>query len=262
MPNWLTNLLHTVMISWHGLGGETKAAIISAAATFFAAFAGFSAIILQMRSQGSQSRAAINETEQRKLKVGMYEQGVSVCRSVADTAIALSTQLRLMKVQLEIASRAQKAGLDFQVPSTRFPNLIESYAAFSDAALRFVFLVETRRIIDPDIIIFRTAISTVIHDTGDLMYSQFVVHVMPMLPIESGSGLLNKYSPPSLEGASEIGKITGQFIDSLSDAVAYTEDFLIETQNRLLGDLFRAQLRHRQPLDPAKKSFVSIRLKH
>ena len=253
MPDWLTNLLQAVMISWHGLGGETKAAIISAVATLSAAFAGFRAIILQMRSQGSQSRAAIDETERRKLKVGMYEQGVLVCRNVADMAIALSTQLRIMKTQLEIASRAQETGLDFQVPSSRFSNLLTSYAAFSEAVFRFIFLLENRRIIDPDIIIFRTAFSTVMHDANDLMYSQFVVHVMPMLPIDPPSGSLYKYSPPSLRGALAVGKITDQLIGSLSDAIAYTEDFLIEMQNRLLGDLFGTQLRHRQPLDPAQK---------
>ncbi len=253
MSYWSSNLLHAVTISWHGFGGETKAAIIGAFATLLAAFAGFSAIVLQMRSQGRHSRATIIETERRKLKAGLYEEAVLVCRSVADAAINLSTELRMMKMQLEAASRARAADLDFQVPLTRFPKLAASYTIFSDAALRLMFLVETRRIIDPGIIVFRTAFGTVLHDTGDLMFSQFVAQVMPVLPVEAPNGSLYNYTPPALEGVLAIGKLVERFIGSLDDAVAYTEDFLVEMQNLLLGDLFGTHLKHRQPLDPSQK---------
>ncbi len=37
------------------------------------------------------------------------------------------------------------------------------------------------------------------------------------------------------------------------DVVAYTEDFLTEMQNALLGDLFETQLPPRQPLDPNRR---------
>jgi len=33
----------------------------------------------------------------------------------------------------------------------------------------------------------------------------------------------------------------------------YTEDFIVELQNALLGDLFGQEVSHRKPLDPAKK---------
>ena len=253
MLDLFSDIQSAAIVSWHALGAETKAAIIGALATFIAAFAGFGAVIWQMRSQGRQARAAIIETERRKLKANMYEQAVSVCRELADTSIDLSTQLRIMMMEMEVVARANAAGLGFQVPSTRFPRLADLYAAFSDAALRFVFLVENRRIVDPRIIIFRTAFNALLHDARDLMNLKFVIDVMPALPTENAQGQLFPYTPPSIESALAVGKLAERFIDSLSDAIAYTEDFLVEMQNRLLGDLFQTELIHREPIDPAKK---------
>jgi hypothetical protein len=253
MIDWLSNLQHASVTNWHGLGGETKAAIISAIATLGAASAGFGAIVWQIRSQGRQGRTAIFETERRKLKAAMYEEAVSVCRSMADTAIDLSTMLRTMMMHVEVASQAHVAGLSYQMPPTRFPKLAASYGAFSDATLRFIFMVENRRIVDPRIIVFRTAMNTILHDTRDLMYSKFVVHVMPTLPVEGPDGSLYPYTPPSIEGATAVRNLAETFIGSLDDATAYADDFLVEMQNHLLGDLFGTQLIHRQPPDTSNK---------
>lgn len=253
MVSWISNLPHWVCVIWHGLGGETKGALVGATATLFAAFAGFGAVIWQIRSQGRQARAAILETERRKLKAGLYEDAVSVCRSVADSAIELSTQLRTMAMHIEVASRAEAVGLGFNVPTTRFQSLTSYYAAFSDAALRFIFLIENRRIVDPRIIVFRTAMSTVLHDTRDLMYSKFVIHVMPALPIEGADGALYPYQPPAIESAVAIKDLADRFIAALDNAIMYTEDFIVEMQNKLLGDLFQTEIAHRLPIDAAKR---------
>lgn len=253
MLNWPLNFLSGLAVGWQASGGEVKAAIIGASATIAAAFAGFGAVVLQMRSQGRQARTAIIEAERRKLKAGMYEDSVSICRSLADASIDLSSQLRLMTMQLEVASRAYAVGIGFQMPSTRFPELSASYTDFSDATLRIIFLVENRRVIDPRVVIFRDAFSSILHDTRDLMFSQFVVNVVPLLPVEGPNGLLYPYNPPALEGVRSVSALTDQFIGSLDDAVAYTEDFLVEMQNLLLGDLFGTQVNRRKPIDPTQK---------
>lgn len=253
MLDWLSNFPIAWAIGGQNFEVEIRSAIIGAVATLFAAVAGFGAIFLQMQSQGRQARAAIVETERRKFKADMYEEAVLICRDVADTAIELSTQLRTMMMHLELASRAKVAGLDFQLPPTRFTEISSSYSKFSDAVIRFVFLIENQRFIDERIIVFRTAFSTVLHDTNDLMYLQFFNSVFPVLPIEAPDGSLYPYSPPSIEGALAVRKLAEKFIESLDDAIAFTEDFLVEMQNLLLGDLFGIKLGRRKPLDPAKK---------
>jgi thioesterase domain-containing protein len=56
-----------------------------------------------------------------------------------------------------------------------------------------------------------------------------------------------------VQHATVITQLCERFIASLDDAVMYTEDFLVELQNALLGDLFGKAVTHRKPLDPTKK---------
>lgn len=238
---------------WSGLEPATKAAIIGAVATVGVGLIGFGGLILQMRSQGKQSRNAIAENERRRLKAAMYEDAVVICRELADNSIELANTLRTMMHQLEYAAQAQQNGQPYDLPSARYPVISEKYSQLSDAVLKFIFLIENSRIVDPRIVIFRTAMSVVLHDTRNLMYSEFVANVMTFIPTQHPDGSLFPYVPPSVQQAAAIGQLCVRFIAALDDAVMYTEDFLVELQNALLGDLFAKQVAHRRPLDPAKR---------
>lgn len=237
-------------LTWHGFGTETKAALIGAASTFLTAIIGFGALFYQIRSQGKQSRESVVENERRRLKAAMYEDAVSICRELADSSIDLSTKLRTMMMEIELAAHAR---LEIQLPVARFPMLVELYGSFLEATLRFIFLVENRRFIDPRILVFRTAMSTVLHDTRELMFSKFVEHVMPILPVQGPDGTLLPYNSPSIQSAATVRVLSEAFIDLLDDATAYAGDFLVEMQNALLGDLFGRKVSHRVPLDPQKR---------
>lgn len=236
---------------WTGVSPELQAALVGAAATASAAIFGVGAIIVQVRSQGRQSRAAIAETERRKINAALYEDAVSICRGLADASIELSTKLHAMNMEIEVAARAEVAKLAYNPPSARFPALSTLYGEFTDAALRFIFLVENRRIVDPRILIFRTAMTTVLHDSRQSMFSDFILHVMPALPTDNLSGGIYPYKPPSIESAMRVQRYSDRLIRAVDDAIAYTEDFLTEMQNVLLGDLYGNRLEPRQPIDPA-----------
>lgn len=239
---------------WVGLSAELQAALVGAAATVGAATFSVGAVIAQVRSQARQSRAVIAETERRKINAALYEDAVSICRGLADASIELSTKLHIMNMEIEIAARAEAVMLAYNLPGARFPVLSALYSEFTDAALRFIFLIENRRIVDPRILIFRTAMNTVLHDSRQSMFSDFVLHVMPALPTDNPNGGIFPYKPPSIEGALVIRKISDRLICAVDDATAYTEDFLTEMQNRLLGDLYENHLEPRQPLDPARRA--------
>jgi hypothetical protein len=183
----------------------------------------------------------------------MYEDAVMVCREVADTSIELANALRMMMLQVEYAAQAHQNGQPYDLPAARYPTLLERYAQVSDAVLKFVFLVENRRVVDPKMLIFRTAMSVVLHDTRKLMHSEFVVNVMASIPAQLPDGSIFPYTPPSVQHAAVIKQLCERFIASLDDTVMYTEDFLVELQNALLGDLFGKTVVHRKPLDPTKK---------
>lgn len=132
---------------WIGLSAELQAALVGAAATAGAAIFGVGAVIAQVRSQGRQARAAIAESERRKINAALYEDAVSICRGLADASIELSTKLHTMNMEIEIAARAEAAKLAYNIPSARFPALSALYGQFTDAALRFIFLIENRLIV-------------------------------------------------------------------------------------------------------------------
>jgi hypothetical protein len=159
-------------------------------------------------------------------------------------------------MDIEIAARAEVAGMAYSLPRARFPMLSTLYGEFSDAALRFIYLIENRRIVDPRILIFRTAMNTVLHDSRELMFSDFVLHVMPTLPTDNPSGGIFPYTPTTIEGAQVVRTYSDRLIRALDDAVACTEDFLTEMQNVLLGDLYGHRLEPRQPLDPALRAIT------
>lgn len=238
---------------WSGFGPETKAALIGAISTVVVGIVGFGGLILQMWWQGKQSRVSVEENERRRLKAAMYEDAVLVCREVADSSIELTNTLRMMMIQVEFAAQSHPNGQPYDLPSARYPLLLEKYAQFSDTVLKFVFLVENRRVIDPQILVFRTAMNVVLYDTRKLMHSDFAVNVMTSIPTQLPDGSIFSYTPPTVQHAAIIKHLCERFIAALDDAVMYTEDFLVELQNILLGDLFGKKVAHRMPLDPAKK---------
>lgn len=238
---------------WHGFGPETKAALIGAVVTVITAVVGFGGLILQMRAQAKQTRLSIAENETRRLKATMYEDAVVICRSLSDSAIDLSTQLQSMVMQFDIAVAAAANQQSYQLPNARWLRIVDSYNSFSDAALRFVFLIENRRIVDPRIVVFRTAFNAILHETRTLMYTHLISEAMPSLPTAAQDGTLFPYNLPTAETVERIDAISNRVLEVLNDATAYTDDFLVEMQNHLLGDLFGKQVPHRQPIDPSCK---------
>lgn len=238
---------------WHHLDVGIKAALISAVSTLMAAFFGFGAVIIQIRAQGSQARRTIVDTEKRKLKAAIYEDALLVCRAMSDVAIELSTALRIMDVQLRMVDSAVRTGTRYVLPSTRWPFLAAKYERFTDATIKVVFLIENRRIIDPRLLIFRTALSTVLHDTRQLMFSGLYRHLLQALPVDGPEGGVLPYPPPKLAEINTIKILSDKMLDALGDGTAYSEDLMVELQNLLLGDLFGHKLLPRNPLDPTKK---------
>lgn len=239
--------------TWHNFGPDTKAAVIGAGATLLAALFGFGALVVQMRAQARESRHAIAENERRKLKAAMYEDAVKVANELSDAITELSTMTRTMAVQIVAAAEAQAVGLGYPLPTVRYMALLGLYELFSQAMLKLTFLVERRRIIDPRLLIFRTAMSSVLFDTRDLVQDAFRDEIMPALPADAPDGTIFRYTPPTPEGAAVIAKLCERLTDALDDATAYSEDFLIELQNLLLGDLFGNRALHRVPADPVHR---------
>lgn len=235
---------------WASLNSEIQAAVIGAIAICVAAIAGFGGLILQLRSQGRQSSKSIAENERRRLKAQLYDNAIRETRNLVDAVIAFDSYLRIMQFQLAVAARAHAAGLGFQLPTARYLQIIRLHGEMADAACRFIFLIENSRVIDPRVLIFRTAVNAAIHDVGNAFQNEFHLHILPVLPVERPDGTIFPYTPPSVPASGEVQKLCNRVGSALADVTSYTEDFSVELQNRLLGDLFGTKVSHRVPIDP------------
>jgi len=234
---------------WSGFGAETKSALLNGVFTLLAAFFGVWAIIHQIRSQARESRSSLKENERLKLKAEMFEESVLLSRSVSDNAIALSTKLRTFSYDILMASTNFALDGNAEKIKGTIDGLFDRYSSFSNGAISFVYHVEKYRIIDPRILIFRTAVNAILHDCGE-HHSRFFTKIMPLMPQGPPASGITTVSP-DLKGQAELW--ANEFLESLNDIVAYIEDYLIEMQNLLLGDLFEKDLEHREPLDPNSK---------
>lgn len=73
---------------------------------------------------------------------------------------------------------------------------------------------------------------------------------MPTIPTEAPDGALFPYTPPTIVASEAVQELCNRVGSSLTDITSYTEDFSVELQNRLLGDLFGTTVRHRESIDP------------
>jgi hypothetical protein len=233
-----------------------RPAAVTALATALSAFFGFGGVIISIFAQGRLSRRSIAENERRKLKAAMYEESLLITRSMSDAAIELSNHLSIMLMQIRQALQAAADGQSYNLPAARFPDISARYAAFADAAIKLILLIEGRVIVDQRLLVFRSAFSSVLHDTRELMYFRLVEHLLPNLPVDNPQGGTFPYQLPSLQQAETIAVLVVKFGDALGDAVAYGDDLLIELQNALLGDLFKSKLPSRKPLDPSRRAIV------
>lgn len=243
-----------VFVEWlASLPSPVQAALIGVLGTLVTAAVALFVLSKQLKGQAQQARESIAENERRKLKAVMYEEAVTTARTMSDAGIELTTKLRSMSMDVTIASTAASVGMGYNVPPARYPALSVLYGAFSDAALKMVFFIEARQFIDPRLLVFRTAIGTVLYDTRNLMYRDFPLHVMPALPTDNPNGGIFPYTPPPVEGAKAIEEMSDKFIASLDHGIHYADDFLVDLQNLLVGDLFKKPVKHRVPLDPKYK---------
>lgn len=231
---------------------EIVGAVIQGGATLVAAAVGFGSIFFQIARQADQTRKAVLNAEARRLKTAMYEDGVQMARSLADSASSHAVYLLGVLDQIAAASQAAANGLDIPLPRSRYMQIIDSYGEVSASALKFMFLIENRRIIDPRLIVFRDLLASRLHDTRELLISYPSI-LMPFLPVDKPDGGVFPYMPPDPKTLAGIKDAVDQAAEAHWDMSAWMEDFVVEIQNLMLGEVLGTTVTHRVPADPRER---------
>ncbi len=143
-------------------------------------------------------------------------------------------------------------GQSYSIPGTRVPVIMDSNNAMTEAILRFVFLLENRRIIDERLIVFRDVLNATLHDLRGLYNFDLLGAMMDALPLEDPNGIIQPYSPPGREKLPALFDLIDRTIKQGTRPISYMEDFIVEIQNLMLGEIFTKPVEHRYPLDGAE----------
>lgn len=247
-------MVENILGLWSGLGAETKAALIGAAATILAASLGAIAIVLQLRRQGRLNRESIEENERRRLKSEMYEEVVHVYNGFSEMQGTFIGALVLASQELNLAAAMHNDGQPFPLPRTRIMALNEQCSDYQTAVIRMLALIGQRKFIDPRMDIFATAFSVESEAVRNVFTRELFPFAMRLLPFENpdGSGTL-PYQPPTIFQAQQVHMLVERVRDHVHNSGGYALDFSIEMQNLLVGDLFGHVVPRREPIDPGIK---------
>ncbi len=179
----------------------------------------------------------------------MYEESVGICNELSDKNIDYTTKLRSAGTQILMAAKVGELAASSMSPNCSLMSLRQSFYQCHDAAVRFIIMIERRRIIDPRMAVFRTVMNATLHDMRQNFEQRIVPIAWPAFPTFAPDGRQNHYVPLSEQSAEKINRDLTEIADQASDVGCHIEDFLVEMQNHLLGDLFGHEVAHRVPLD-------------
>lgn len=153
-------------------------------------------------------------------------------------------------MQIEIADVQRKNGEQVSPPGRRIGSIMDAHNEMVGATLRFIFLLEHRRIVDHRIILFRDVVNTVLHDIREIYNFRLIGSLMTALPNETPSGNPLPYSLPPTDYLRPLYGLIDLAIARTHRLGSVMEDFIVEIQNLMLSDVFGKTVSHREPIDP------------
>lgn len=244
-------MIEHFLLSWEGLGPETKAAAIGGASTLLAAVVGAIVIFFQIGRQGKLNRESVAENERRRLKSKMYEEVEAACDALADAHSVYQSKLLIATQELQLAAYTHRDGRNYSIPRARIMELVDLNGKFQAALIGLIFLIERRQFIAPNILVFRSALNAAAYGASETFHKKLFPSGMTMFPADrpDGEGIY-PYIPPTPDDADALHSLALTVIGHLHDVIAYAEDFSVEMQNLLVADLFGTTVLHRRPIDP------------
>lgn len=243
------------MISFFG-SPEVQAAIINSLTTVIVGVAGLGVLFWRLRQEAKLVIDENKSIEGMKLKLKIYEEEViKTVERFEDAEVALLGFVRQFVSDVTNYLRQTQSGFPSSPPAARIPTLIKLKSEFDRAAAEVISFTEKWFVIDPRIVVFRTAINAATHDATHA-YAAYFECVMPRMPTDLANGL--HWAKPDNDALNAINSVSDTLLDRLQTVGATVYDFEVEMQTVLVGPLFGRAVPARQPLDP-RHVVVSLR---
>lgn len=227
---------------------EILAAWISGGCTIAATIIAFGTLAVQ----ASLNRRADRQARKQAFNEGLYQDGIAAARALSNAAGSFRTQLHVARHAIGVASETYKATGELRPPSVKFPEILALNRSFGEAVSDLVFLIEERRICDQRLEIFKLAILAKAHEVHEAFDIRLIWNLLQGLQHELPDGSLSTYMPLRDKQLENLDQSIRAIDEPLQDCIGFCEDLIVELQNAHLGDLFKAKLVHRVPLDPSR----------
>ncbi len=125
--------------------------------------------------------------------------------------------------------------------------------------IKLIGLIEKYEIVQPEITIFKDAISSSLHDISESFspLSNEAFRLLPQFVKKDSFGntepvVIPKPFPDEIQ-MKKFKQLSEPYINALGDMGCYIFDFRVEIQNLLLGSLFEHRVPKRKPINPSLK---------
>jgi hypothetical protein len=225
---------------------SVRPGVVTGIATLFAAFLGFSGVILTIRQQGKNAIRQNKVTEAVKLKVQIYREALETSQRAASSVSDLTSFLRTFQMALSFSRGAKDANVAITPPKARFPDYLALHNKATAAIIEVVLTIESWFIIEPKLDVFRSVISMGLDAVNrlDLKNPNPMMYGMPT------PGLENAWEVPTAAVHATIKQRVDDELYQVERLAAWISDFQVEMQILLLGELFPNAPPRRDPPDP------------
>ena len=222
-------------------------------------FAGIVVAALMIVYQLGRQHA--NETERQaenfkgQLRLQIYQEFDARLAAAADTAGAAAMYAMTSHTHTAIFGKQVAKGINPSPIPDRALHFIDRNAAATGAAIEVVFLVEKYYIVHPDLDIFRTAISSALHDVN-LAFHNLFNFMLTHFPVDATTPSCTQVQNVKVFSEfemHELHRFAGAYQNATMDLDCYLMDMRVELQTLLLGHLFPNTVPRRRPADPSKK---------
>lgn len=167
---------------------------------------------------------------------------------------------KLMHSEVDVSSYVRKTALNYSFlqqgllqsfQDARPTELLDLISALNAARSDLIHLLETYEISSPELKIFRTAFNVAFHDMEIIQQKIFGLYLKTMSIDGPEPSIVFNKPTPNLSEVEVFKSMSDDFINSLMVISNFTWDLNVETQNLLLGGMFKHRVPKRKPLDPS-----------
>lgn len=202
-------------------------------------------------------RWQVRENSREKLRLEIYNDIHSVAHRMVGTEVNSSSFARNVILQLRCILESD---LEFMLPAyqkNRAQDFVDLNVALGSSGIDVMMVLEKYEIASPELKIFRTALSCAREDLSEAFQPLFLEYVKilsaewPDNQSTREAQIIHK-SLPSPSDLERLEQLTDAYIDAAARYGNIHFDLSVETQNLLLGGLFRYRVPKRNPPDPSQ----------